>query len=210
MRAARRADFISGFWLLASGFRSGFPHSDTLGSKLPCSSPRLFAAWRVLHRLRLPRHSLNALMTLDRQQNSCASNDPPALAKQAKTERLTLRVRHLTLASPASPKRNRTKRPFFTIRILKSEFRNLNPEIRNLNSLNLGVVQTSGFRFLTSDWWSRTGSNRRPEACKATALPTELRPRFPFVQYQKRRNQTEPIDRAQKVKLCRAFQLQRQ
>ena len=25
-------------------------------------------------------------------------------------------------------------------------------------------------------WWSRTGSNRRPEACKATALPTELRP----------------------------------
>ena len=27
-------------------------------------------------------------------------------------------------------------------------------------------------------WWSRTGSNRRPEACKATALPTELRPHF--------------------------------
>ena len=26
-------------------------------------------------------------------------------------------------------------------------------------------------------WWRRTGSNRRPEACKATALPTELRPR---------------------------------
>ena len=29
---------------------------------------------------------------------------------------------------------------------------------------------------LTKVWWSRTGSNRRPEACKATALPTELRP----------------------------------
>ena len=28
------------------------------------------------------------------------------------------------------------------------------------------------------EWWSRTGSNRRPEACKATALPTELRPHF--------------------------------
>ncbi len=25
-------------------------------------------------------------------------------------------------------------------------------------------------------WWSQTGSNRRPEACKATALPTELWP----------------------------------
>ena len=27
-------------------------------------------------------------------------------------------------------------------------------------------------------WWSRTGSNRRPQACKASALPTELRPRI--------------------------------
>ena len=26
-------------------------------------------------------------------------------------------------------------------------------------------------------WWSRSGSNRRPQACKASALPTELRPR---------------------------------
>ena len=29
----------------------------------------------------------------------------------------------------------------------------------------------------TKIWWSRTGSNRRPPACKAGALPTELRPR---------------------------------
>jgi hypothetical protein len=27
------------------------------------------------------------------------------------------------------------------------------------------------------DWWSQTGSNRRPHACKARALPTELWPR---------------------------------
>lgn len=26
------------------------------------------------------------------------------------------------------------------------------------------------------EWWSLSGSNRRPEACKATALPAELRP----------------------------------
>jgi hypothetical protein len=26
-------------------------------------------------------------------------------------------------------------------------------------------------------WWSRSGSNRRPTACKAAALPAELRPR---------------------------------
>ena len=28
-----------------------------------------------------------------------------------------------------------------------------------------------------SSWWSQTGSNRRPHACKARALPTELWPR---------------------------------
>ena len=28
-----------------------------------------------------------------------------------------------------------------------------------------------------SVWWSQTGSNRRPHACKARALPTELWPR---------------------------------
>src|SRR5207253_3026458 len=26
-------------------------------------------------------------------------------------------------------------------------------------------------------WWSQSGSNRRPQACKASALPTELWPR---------------------------------
>ena len=26
------------------------------------------------------------------------------------------------------------------------------------------------------NWWSLSGSNRRPQACKASALPTELRP----------------------------------
>src|SRR5690242_5023136 len=32
-------------------------------------------------------------------------------------------------------------------------------------------------------WWSQTGSNRRPPACKAGALPTELWPRLvPFFQ----------------------------
>ena len=30
---------------------------------------------------------------------------------------------------------------------------------------------------IQSRGWSRTGSNRRPQACKARALPTELRPR---------------------------------
>ena len=31
---------------------------------------------------------------------------------------------------------------------------------------------------LTEVWWSVTGSNRRPPACKAGALPAELTPRM--------------------------------
>ena len=45
---------------------SGFPHSDISGSKLVRSSPELFAAYHVLHRLSAPRHPPNALKTLDR------------------------------------------------------------------------------------------------------------------------------------------------
>jgi hypothetical protein len=43
----------------------GLPHSEILGSKLVRSSPRLIAAYHVLHRLSAPRHPPNALMTLD-------------------------------------------------------------------------------------------------------------------------------------------------
>ena len=41
--------------------RSGLPHSDIRGSTLLCSSPQLFAAWHVLHRLCMPRHPPYAL-----------------------------------------------------------------------------------------------------------------------------------------------------
>lgn len=39
----------------------GFPHSDIRGSRVVCTSPRLFAAYRVLLRLREPRHPPYAL-----------------------------------------------------------------------------------------------------------------------------------------------------
>ena len=42
----------------------GFPHSDIPGSRLVCSSPRLIAAYHVLLRLLVPRHSPCALLCL--------------------------------------------------------------------------------------------------------------------------------------------------
>ena len=50
---------------------SGFPHSEIRGSKLVRSSPRLNAAYHVLHRLSVPRHPPNALTTLDRSHDRC-------------------------------------------------------------------------------------------------------------------------------------------
>ena len=41
-----------------------FPHSDTHGSWDICSSPWLFAAYRVFHRLLVPRHPPCALIRL--------------------------------------------------------------------------------------------------------------------------------------------------
>ncbi len=44
--------------------RTGFPHSEIPGSKPVCGSPRLIAAYHVLHRRLLPRHPPCALSSL--------------------------------------------------------------------------------------------------------------------------------------------------
>ena len=41
---------------------AGLSHSDTRGSTLVCRSPRIFAAYHVLHRLQEPRHPPYALL----------------------------------------------------------------------------------------------------------------------------------------------------
>ena len=43
---------------------AGFPHSEIPGSKPVCGSPRLIAAYHVLHRLLVPRHPPYALSSL--------------------------------------------------------------------------------------------------------------------------------------------------
>ena len=45
-------------------FLCGFPHSDICGSRDICSSPQLFAAYHVFHRLLVPRHPPCALSCL--------------------------------------------------------------------------------------------------------------------------------------------------
>lgn len=55
----------------------GLPHSDTTGSRAMCASPVLFAACRVLHRLREPGHPPCALPHFPRAR---AAGLPPGAA----------------------------------------------------------------------------------------------------------------------------------
>ena len=52
-----------GVWI-PGVYPGGFPHSDTCGSKDICSSPKLFAAYHVFHRLLVPRHPPYALSSI--------------------------------------------------------------------------------------------------------------------------------------------------
>ena len=51
--ASRTYVFSTRYPMFSSG---GFPHSDISGSQVACTSPKLFAAGHVLHRLFVPRH----------------------------------------------------------------------------------------------------------------------------------------------------------
>ena len=64
-----------GVWILEV-CSSGFPHSDISGSLDICSSPKLFAAYHVFHRLLVPRHPPYALtcLTITRIAFSCYSS----------------------------------------------------------------------------------------------------------------------------------------
>ena len=58
--ASASYEFRYGYLLLG-----GLPHSDIHGSKPARGSPWLFAACHVLHRLLVPRHPPNALLSLE-------------------------------------------------------------------------------------------------------------------------------------------------
>ena len=52
-----------GVWMTGVS-SAGFPHSDISGSLDICSSPKLFAAYHVFHRLSVPRHPPCALSSI--------------------------------------------------------------------------------------------------------------------------------------------------
>ena len=57
---------------------AGLPHSEISGSMLICSSPKLFAAYHVFHRLLMPRHSPCALHSLTSSEQTPYPSLPAA------------------------------------------------------------------------------------------------------------------------------------
>lgn len=68
----------------------GFPHSEIFGSKSVRNSPKLIAAYHVLHRLSAPRHPPNALKTLDRSHDR---RPPGAIRRLSRTKSPILKVK---------------------------------------------------------------------------------------------------------------------
>ena len=97
------------------------------------------------------------------RQTGCASSSRCQVSRKRRTENGG-RISHpprsrdrLSRSSPSTP----SLRPSRKTTIFKPYISSECPETTLANST----------------WWSWTGSNRRPHACKARALPTELQPR---------------------------------
>jgi hypothetical protein len=84
-----------------SVIEGGLPHSEILGSKPVRGSPRLIAAYHVLHRLSAPRHPPDTLLALDCSHRRC----PPLGRGYRSVTRL--------LNSSSGPKRDRRIQCFF-------------------------------------------------------------------------------------------------
>ena len=61
--------------MVTEGYSAGFPHSEISGSKDICSSPKLFAAYHVFHRLLVPRHPPYALSSMTNLLSFTGMND---------------------------------------------------------------------------------------------------------------------------------------
>ncbi len=82
-------------------------------------------------------------------------------------------------SSPLNAKAS-TKRPFHTLLNSQTFFIQKSRKFRLNIKYYLDIIKKYTLIKKLPDiracWWRRTGLNRRPIACKATALPTELRP----------------------------------
>ena len=169
--------------------RCGLPHSDIFGSKLVCSSPKLFAACHVLHRLLAPRHSPYTLSSLTIRnskltrtdcciQSACDSSLQHCLCcgrKKLPCAEYSV-VKDQMGAKPPSPRLGRSWGPKAPLRSLAREpvFRRrhrsqrLNESLRresfqrasSYDAANRTLACPTSRSFASEGWWRIPGSNR--------------------------------------------------
>jgi hypothetical protein len=169
----------------------GFPHSEIIGSKLIRSSPTLIAAYYVLHRLCTPRHPLNALKTLDRSHYQCPQHQHhPSPLEGSVTTSSGLSIANASLRRRLIGQIKLTRFHVASLFLPGVRVkRDKKPSLYDVERSAPGVLSEHNrcklallifTLLLGGKWWSLTGSNRRHPACKAGALPAELRPQsFP-------------------------------
>ena len=140
--------------------RRGFPHSDISGSKHICCSPKLIAAYRVLHRLPMPRHSPCALFRLNYSPLAFA-NFVPYMSFANRF--FFANCNTITCC---------TEKPYSDLKLsflLDLRFFCLSAFADfDLSSLSVFSFQSTSADL--SAWWAQMDSNHRPRAYQARAL----------------------------------------
>ena len=103
-----------GVWI-PEVFSGRFPHSDISGSLDICSSPKLFAAYHVFHRLLVPRHPPCALICL-----TCIRSRPFTHSGLRKFMKIASRWNLLTPESCSYGLSSKCFRPVWTEQCLTS------------------------------------------------------------------------------------------
>ena len=152
----------------------GFPHSEICGSKLICSSPQLIAAYHVLLRLLMPRHSPYALVRLNflhRSFDLCCSLNCLSFFVHISVCNKKASLFHRFVFVLRFHARRNCVLPYFVERPIFSQY-----YVLNICSFLLfhfySVFNEHGFVNLSIDWLAQVDSNHRPRAYQARALTT--------------------------------------
>ena len=167
--------------------KGGFPHSEICGSKGARASPHLIAACHVLHSLSMPRHPSEALSRLIILTQKGARTRRPIPRRRTRCARLGFDMGGIIRPNPRRLVR-RCLHSRSALKALETPGQTLPSQChlvthaaheapRTCSLIDHERVQPPRSCLpAPAGWWSQTGSNRRPHACKARALPTELWP----------------------------------
>jgi len=150
------------------------PHSDICGSTVARTSPQLFAACHVLHRLSVPRHPPDALIALV-SRLSVSRRDKPRQRTLLMKTHIPIRTEPGTQTgglAPAAAPRATARIASVTSRTTYSPCPNINasrPASSSSQPIHPGKAGSRRPR-RARRWWAREDLNLRPHAYQARAL----------------------------------------